>query len=1023
MKNLYVPCHLHTTGGSIGDSIVKIPELVKKAKEYELPALCVTNHGSLADMVDFYFECKKENIKPIIGCEVYTTSDMTYKEKDAEKPGHLVLLAKNNQGLKNLLTITADSQLKGFYYKPRVDFDYLESIDTSGIIATTACVGSKVNQLIINDKLKEAEELIRKLDNIFEDFFLEIQPGEFREQVKVNKELINFSRKLDIPLIASNDIHYVLKEDYLAHDNHVKSHRKLKYDGTLCYPDKCYYLMTKEELIDNLSKTVDRNIAEIAVDNTMYLNEVCDLSLAHEELNLPEFDCPKDFTPQEYLEYICLQRLEQIKDKIKDPAEYIDRIYMELEVINVLGFTSYYLIVRDFLEFAKAKKIPYGPGRGSVCGSLVAYLAGLTKIDPIKYDLLFDRFLSIFRTGSIPDVDLDFASDRRQEMFDYVVDKYGADYCAAVSTFQIRKARSAIKDACRILEIEEGDAIAKLIPMTHYDEEGDKMTDLSIEESLRVVPELQEYQTIYPEMFEMAIKIENLPRATSIHAAGTLIAKTPLHDLIPMIKKDDSLLNATSLDLSQAEKMKLVKYDFLGLATLSVINEVEKATNDVFDIEFDRYNDEAVWELIGSRNTTGLFQIASSTYKQRMGRLKPHTIEELAACLALVRGPCIAAKTDEKYMRILEGKEEVELIHPIYDEAVKDTYGIMIYQEQLMACCANFGLPLHEGYDLMKASAKKKFDKLKAYEDKLWELAQEKDMDRHTFDRIFKMIVDSGLYSFNKSHAVAYAVLCYVTAYHKIYHPKEYLAAELSNIYISVAADKRKDRVAETVKECRRLGIKFSKIDVSKSKWKFTVEDDTIRIGMCAISSFGEKAYNALMLVEDKSDLETIYEEVNKTVCNKKAFNALIFAGAFGDISENYNKYCALRQEEPSELIVFHKNLKLSIYDDDKDMEEGLLGYNFIHNITNTLDPIGYKELKNKSVFETTALLTRVSKKKDKNNNMMAWVTIETGDGAIEGVVFANVYAKCRSLLKKNALVKIKGKKDNDTSCLILEVA
>ena len=231
MKNLYVPCHLHTTGGSIGDSIVKIPELVKKAKEYELPALCVTNHGSLADMVDFYFECKKENIKPIIGCEVYTTSDMTYKEKDAEKPGHLVLLAKNNQGLKNLLTITADSQLKGFYYKPRVDFDYLERVDTSGIIATTACVGSKVNQLIINDKLKEAEELIRKLDNIFEDFFLEIQPGEFHEQVKVNNELINFSRKLDIPLVASNDIHYVLKEDYLAHDNHVKSHRKMKYDG------------------------------------------------------------------------------------------------------------------------------------------------------------------------------------------------------------------------------------------------------------------------------------------------------------------------------------------------------------------------------------------------------------------------------------------------------------------------------------------------------------------------------------------------------------------------------------------------------------------------------------------------------------------------------------------------------------------------------------------------------------------------------------------------------------------------
>lgn len=280
-------------------------------------------------------------------------------------------------------------------------------------------------------------------------------------------------------------------------------------------------------------------------------------------------------------------------------------------------------------------------------------------------------------------MDCDFGSDRRQEMFDYVVNKYGADHCAAVSTVQIRKAKSAIKDAARILEIEEGEEIAKLIPMTHYDEEGDKMTDLSIKDSLMIVPELREYQEIYPDLFDMAIKIEGLPRASSIHAAGTLIAKTPLYDLVPMIKKDGSNLNATSFDLSQAEKMMLVKYDFLGLATLTVVDDVERETGFKFDIEFDKYDDKEVWDLIGSRNTTGLFQIASPTYKQRMSRLVPKTIEQLAACLALVRGPCISAKTDEKYMRILEGKEEIELIHPVYDEAVKDTNGIMIYQEQL----------------------------------------------------------------------------------------------------------------------------------------------------------------------------------------------------------------------------------------------------------------------------------------------------------------------------------------------------
>lgn len=1019
----YVPIHLHTTTGSIGDSIVKIPELIKKAKKLNIPALCVTNHGSLADMYDFYFECVSNNIKPIIGCEVYTTNDRKYKAKDAKKTGHLVLLAKDNIGLKNLLSITADAQLEGYYYKPRTDYDFLEQIDTTGIIASTACLGSDVNQLILHEQYDEAKELIKRLDNIFYEFFLEIQPGDFPEQKAVNEKLIEFSKELDIPLIASNDIHYLDKEDYLAHDSHVKSQRKLKFDGKLCYPDKCYYLMDKDELIENLAKSVGIEIATEAVDNTLYVNEVANINIDIDGLNLPEFNCPKNFKPKDYLEYVCLQRLEEIKDKIRDVVEYTDRLYMELDVIEKLGFTSYFLIVRDFIEYADKNNIPYGPGRGSVCGSLTAYLAGITKIDPIKYDLLFDRFLSIHRTGSIPDVDCDFGSERRQDMFDYVVNKYGADHCAAVSTKQIRKAKSAIKDAARILEIEEGEEIAKLIPMTYYDEEGDKMTDLSIEESLKVVEELREYQEIYPELFNMAIKMEGLPRASSIHAAGTLIAKTPLYDLVPMIKKEDSNLNATSFDLSQAEKMMLVKYDFLGLATLSVTDEVERLTGDVFDIEFDKYDDPDVWKLIGSRNTTGLFQIASPTYKQRMSRLAPKTIEQLAACLALVRGPCISAKTDEKYMRILEGKEEVELIHPIYDEAVKDTNGIMIYQEQLMACCANFGLPLHEGYDLMKASAKKKFDKLRAYEDKLWLLAQDKDMDRETFDKIFKMIVDSGLYSFNKSHAVAYATLCYMTAYYKVKHPLEYLSAEFTNIYTSVAADKRKDRIAETVKECRRLGIKFLPVLVDKSQWKFTIDNGNIRIGMCAIGNFGYKAYEAFEEVTDRSSLESVFNSINKTACNKKAFNALILAGAFGDVNENYHKYCELREEEPAEVIVFHKNLKISIYEDDKYMEESLLLYNYIHSVVNDLVPFGYKALRPKATFECVGLIARVKTKKDKNKNTMAWITIETGDGTLEAVVFANVYAKYKQYIKKDKLVTIKGKKEDDYNCSIISLS
>lgn len=399
----YVPSHLHTTNGSIGDSIVKIPELVKKAKQLNIPAICVTNHGSLADMYDFYFECISNDIKPIIGCEVYTTDDRMYKEKDARKTGHLILLAKNNIGLKNLLAITADSQLNGFYYKPRTDYDFLEQTDTNGLIATTACLGSDVNKYILKDDLEEAKKLICRLNNIFDDFFLEIQPGDFDEQRKVNKALVKLSRELNIPLIASNDIHYLNKGDYLAHDNHVKNSRKQKDNGKLCYPDKCYYLMEKDELIESLSRSVGKAVAIEAVNNTLLLDKMCNITIKVNGLNLPDFECPKNLSPKTYLEYVCLKKLDKIKDKISNVIEYTDRMYKELDVIDKLYFSSYFLIVRDFMQYAKDNDIPYGPGRGSVCGSLVAYLADITKIDPIKYDLLFDRFLSVHRTGSIPD--------------------------------------------------------------------------------------------------------------------------------------------------------------------------------------------------------------------------------------------------------------------------------------------------------------------------------------------------------------------------------------------------------------------------------------------------------------------------------------------------------------------------------------------------------------------------------------------------------------------------------------------
>ena len=399
----YAITHLHTAPGSVGDSIVKIKELVQKVKKLDIRAVAVTNHGSLADMYDFYYECTSNNVKPIIGCEVYSTQDRLYKEKDSKRH-HLIILAKNNQGLRNLLTICADAELVGKYYKPRTDWNFLEETDTTGLIGTTACLGSEVNQLILEDNIDEAKALLKRMNNIFEDFYLEVQPGNFEDQIKTNKVLVELSEELNIPLIASNDIHYVDKEDYLAHDSHVKVQRKMKTNGELCYPDKCYYVMTYDELLESLSLSIGKEKALEAINNTLVVADMCDINIDIDGLNLPEFDCPGEFTPQTYLEYVCLKKIDKIQHRIKDVNHYIERMYFELDVIEKLGFTSYFLIVRDFMEYAKNNKILTGPGRGSVCGSLVAYLAGLTKIDPIKYNLLFDRFLSIHRTGSIPDL-------------------------------------------------------------------------------------------------------------------------------------------------------------------------------------------------------------------------------------------------------------------------------------------------------------------------------------------------------------------------------------------------------------------------------------------------------------------------------------------------------------------------------------------------------------------------------------------------------------------------------------------
>ena len=524
----------------------------------------------------------------------------------------------------------------------------------------------------------------------------------------------------------------------------------------------------------------------------------------------------------------------------------------------------------------------------------------------------------------------------------------------------------------------------------------------------------------------MAMKLEGLPCHTSIHAAGTLIVNTKVADVAPMIKQESKELNATALDLHDAESQKLVKYDYLAINNLNIVRECQELTGEVFDVDFDKYDDEKIWDLICSRNTTGLFQIGSNTYKQRMHRLRPRTIEQLADCLALVRGPCIQSKLDEDYMQIREGKKDIELIHPIYDEITKDTNGILIYQEQIMHLCAALGLSLYDGYVVVKAGAKKKKAVLKEYEDKLWDLAKDK-MDKKTFDYMFKLVLDSAKYSFNKSHATSYALLTYVTAYYKAKYPKEFYAATLTCMYTNKSGktDERKMKLKVIQKECMKAGIKFLPLDVNKSEYKCTIEDDSIRLGFCCLANVSENAYNEIkkllpLDLGNTDTIEKIYTNVNKRQCNTKALNSIIAIGALGDnVVELYEKlyYLSAKKKNPDPpkySIYINKDVKeLELYDSAEAIEEVLCNANFINNSCSDL-----KELKRNNDFVSgEAIITKVTKRKSKKGKQYAFVSLDTSEGSIEALLFnLDDYKK---ELKKNKKINFKGKTTDDDKIII----
>ena len=1033
-ENLYKYVSLHThTIKSIGDATLKIDDYIKRAKELELKALSITNHGTMSDTFEFYMKCKKNNIKPIIGCEVYVTNDRTLSEKGYD---HLVLIAINKKGFENLLAIHNDAQINGFYYKPRTDVSVLEQYG-EGIVALSACVGGTLPKMILDSitrsmheedfnetiETKKMIDYIETYKDIFDSFYLELQPGNFNEQLVVNDALIELAKETNTPLIVTNDVHYLSKQDYITHNIHVCATQKKEVTSEMIYPDKCYYVMTTDEIVKEFDMTVSTDILFEAISNIQcIIDTVEDYDIIPDSIYMPKFDVPIGYNENTFLEHLCFDALNKINYLLDDPAEYADRMYYELKVIKKLGFSGYFLTVRDYVIWAKENDIQVGPGRGSVCGSLVAYVIAITKVNPIKYNLLFERFLSEHRPG-VPDIDLDFDAKKRDAVFNYVVNKYGKDHCALVSTFSERKAKAALKDTGRAYGIDREiyEHVSSLVPTIYYEDDEDgnseKLTDLSIPDAIKIVPELQSYYEKYPDWINSAINLTNIPKATSVHAAGTIISPIPLSSIIPLVRSKNENILATALNLKDAEAAGVIKFDFLSLSTLGVVEKCLKmiGINDIYDIIDEEYDDPAVWKTIGCKYTAGLFQISSTTYRQRMRRLAPTTIKELAACLALVRGPCIASKADEKYMRIKEGKEEIELIHPIYDEITRETNGALIYQEQLMKICFAMGFTLDEGYVIMKLASKKKIDELKKYEEQFMKLADEKKMDRDVADRIFKMIVDSGLYSFNESHAIAYAIMCYITAYLKTYYPREFMAANLSNSY------ERKEDVSDLIADCRRLGFNFTNVDINKSQWDFILEDsNSIRIGLCAVKSFGLKAVDEINLYRPFTSLTDMLEKVAKKNCGKRAIVPAIFSGAFGEFYESrfdaYSAYCEYNEcELDKEIKIQGSKETISIYSSDAEFENIFFGTELISNPINSFESIGLEELPNNKNFRIKGMFSKIKKHKDKSGNQMAFLDLSTGDGVLEAVIFSSQYSVYKSLCKKGLVCNFSLKKNKDS--------
>lgn len=1046
--------HLHVhTHYSLLDGLSKIDELLDYAKKLNMDSIAITDHGVLYGAVEFYKKAKARGIKPIIGCEVYCAIDgmNECRPNIDNKRYHLVLLAKNEQGYKNLVQLVTQSHLKGFYYKPRVDEELLEKY-SEGLIALSACIGGKIPKLILSNQIEEAEKIAIKYEKIYGkgNFYLEIQHHPNLEgQDKVNEQLIAFSKKLDIPLVATNDCHYLRKDDNEAQDILMLVNTESRIDDVnrRTMKEEDYSVRTQEQMIQDFA-----DIPE-AIENTQKIVEKCNFEFKLGETKLPYFETPDNKTPNDYLKELCeqglikrfdIQNLENENEK----KVILDRLEYELSIIKQTGFAGYFLIVQDFVNWAKSKRIAVGPGRGSAAGSLVSYLLNITDIDPIKYNLLFERFLNPARI-SMPDIDLDFTDWRRDEVINYIKEKYGRDKVAQIITFGTMASKAVIRDVGRALQEDYSfcDKLAKMIPL-----------GFSLDKALE---KTDEFKQIYQsderatKIIDFAKKLEGCVRHASTHACGLVISKDPLTDIVPLqypSQKDQRII--TQYEMHSIDDLGLLKMDLLGLKNLTIIEDtlarIYKIHNKNIIIEDIILDDAKVYEILQKGETTSVFQLESDGMKRYLKKLKPNEFEDIIAMVSLYRPGPMAFIPD--YIKGKENPAKIKYLHPKLKPILENTYGIMVYQEQLMKIAQEIsGFSLGEADILRKAVGKKIKKLLEEQKEKFIQGALNNKIEKSIAEKIWEWILPFASYGFNRSHGASYAMIAYRTAYLKTHFPVEFMSAVLTSEKQDI------EKIAFLIEECKRMNIEVLAPDINQSFKNFSVvpNENKIRFGLLAIKNVGHNIVEAIVEERTKNgnfaSITDFIERIASKDLNKRSMESLIKTGAF-DMFEQRN----ILLQNLEILLEFNKEIQKNKASNQKSLFDALADDSQTSNTQIRLSPaeeIPKKEKLNwekellglyisshplddyKNIFEKNYLpiskisedikgkivkiggiISSIKEITTKTGKKMLFVKLEDKTSRIELVVFPTILQRNPNIFQENKIVVVTGKVDNRDS-------